>query len=154
MSVADFLNGTGVDNNGRTFAEVLQQNDEWLEVEHDYIQWLFPLLEESQNVHDAPVLNMAEVELIKADPIALANQTLALKRMIRFYLENYHWLTVMDHNHLRITRILKSTRLLHSLEVAEEFYNLMMERVREAGDPVEPRNIAYWSDAVGLSYRY
>lgn len=154
MSVADFLHGTGVDNNGRTFAEVLQQNDQWLEVEHDYIQWLFPLLEESQNVHDAPVLSMAEVELIKADPIALANQTLALKRMIRFYLGNDHWLTVMDHNHLRITRILKSVRLLHSLEVAEEFYNLMMERVREAGDPVEPRNIAYWSDAVGLSYRY
>ncbi len=152
MSVVAFLHGTGVDNNNRTFAEVLTQDDVWLEREHNYIQWLFPLLEESNNVHDAPVLSLNDIALIKDDPVALGNFTEALERLSRFYLENDHWLTPMDHNHLRITRILKSTRLILSLSEAEQFYNLIMERVREAGNLVKPSNIAYWTDAVGLSY--
>jgi Opioid growth factor receptor (OGFr) conserved region len=154
MSVALFLHGTGVDNNSRTFAEVMSHDDNWFEVEHDYIQWLFPLLEESNNVHDAPVLTITELTLIKGDAIALENQTKALERMVQFYTKNNHWLVPMDHNHLRITRILKSVRLLQSLEVAEAFYNLMMERVRKAGNPVKVRNVEYWTDAVGLSYSH
>ncbi len=154
MSVVSFLDGSKVDNNERTFDFVMQQDDDWFESEHNYIQWLFPLLEESYNVYEAPVLDLTEVTLIRNNQVALENQIKALGRMVVFYKKNDLWLVPMDHNHLRITRILKSIRLLHSLPVAESFYDLIMERVKETGSQVEPRNIAFWTDAVGLSYNH
>jgi hypothetical protein len=152
MSVVSFLTGESADAHGRTIEAVLQQDDEWLEKEHNYIQWLFPLLDESEQVHDAPVLSPEEVELLRQSDAALGNQQQAVERMMHFYTNNDHWLTTMDHNHLRITRILKSVQLLQSLVAAEAIYNRLMERVHQAGDPIDPKNIAFWTDVVGLSY--
>ena len=153
MSVTLFLCGEGVGPSGRLLSEVLAYDDDILEREHNYIQWLFPLTEESQQVHDTPVLTVEEVVAIRSDQLALEHQLRAVERMLQFYKENDHWLTLMDHNHLRITRMLKSLRLLHSLSMAERVYNILMERVHQAGDPIRPQNIAYWTDTVGLSYR-
>ncbi len=152
MSVLDFLLGKAGDNSGRTLDQILSQDDSWLEADHSYIQWLFPLLEESQQVHDAPVLVQEDVQRIKDNPLAIQNHRKALTRMLKFYSDNDQWLVPMDHNHLRITRILKSVRLLHSLERAEEVYNFFMERAHIAGNPIQSRNVAFWTDAVGLSY--
>jgi len=152
MSVVDFLKGTGPDTRGKTLADVLTQDDAWLEQEHDYIQWLFPLQEESAQVHDAPVLTSKDMEQLRSSQEAIANQQLATHRMLNFYGFNDHWLVTANHNHLRITRMLKSVRLLQSLEAAEVIYNTLMEQVRRAGSPIDAKNIAYWSDAVGLSY--
>lgn len=152
MSVVGFLQGADKDASGRTLEEVLEHDDDWLEREHNYIQWLFPLLEESQQVHDAPVLSLEDVDVLRQDTNAIANQQRAVERILKFYKSNDHWLTQMDHNHLRITRLLKSVRLLQSLEEAENVYNTLMEQVHKAGDPIDSKNIAYWTDAVGLSY--
>lgn len=152
MSVVGFLQGGEKDASGRTLEEVLRRDDDWLEREHNYIQWLFPLLEESQQVHDAPVLSPEDVVVLSGDKTAIANQKRAVGRMLQFYKDNVHWLDLMDHNHLRITRILKSVRLIQSLEEAERIYNTLMELVHQAGDPIDPKNVAYWTDAVGLSY--
>jgi hypothetical protein len=152
MTVVNFLNGTGSDPRGKTFDDVLSQDDAWLEQEHDYIQWLFPLLEESAQVHDAPVLTPEDVNQLRTSREAVTNQQLAVQRMLNFYGFNDHWITATDHNHLRITRILKSVRLLQSLEAAEAIYNILMEQVHRAGNPIDAKNITYWTDAVGLSY--
>lgn len=152
MSVVGFLHGTDKDVSDRSLDDVLNNNDEWLEAEHNYIQWLFPLLEESQQVHDAPVLTEEDVAVIKTSEQAIANQKRAVERMLQFYKDSDHWLTQMDHNHLRITRMLKSVRLLQSSDAAEEIYNTLLEQVHQAGDPIDSKNIAYWTDAVGLSY--
>jgi hypothetical protein len=125
MSVVQFLTGESADAHGRRITEVLLQNDQWLEREHNYIQWLFPLLDESAQVHDAPVLSQEDVTLLRASSEAQSNQQAAVERMLQFYTDNTHWLTETDHNHLRITRILKSIRLLQSLEAAEVVYNIL-----------------------------
>jgi hypothetical protein len=152
MSVVAFLSGTGTDTRGFTLEQVLQQSDAWLEQDHNYIQWLFPLLDESQQVHDAPVLTEADVETLQQSEVAQADQQRAVHRMLQFYRDKEHWLTSMDHNHLRITRMIKSIRLLQSLEAAEDIYNTLMDEVHQAGNPISPKNIAFWTDAVGLSY--
>lgn len=152
MSAVGFLQGADKDASERTLEEVLEHDDVWLEREHNYIQWLFPLQEESQQVHDAPILSPEDVDVLRKDTNAIANQKRAVERMLQFYKNNDHWLTAMDHNHLRITRILKSVRLLQSLEAAEVIYNELSELAHEAGDPIDPKNFAYWTDAVGLSY--
>jgi hypothetical protein len=153
MSVVTFLQEQSAGPSGLMLKEILTYNDEQLEREHNYIQWLFPLMEESQQVHDAPVLTKEEISVLINDDLAIQNQVKAVERMLQFYRDTNHWLTMMDHNHLRITRILKSVRLLQSLPAAEAIYNTLMERVHEAGDPIQSKNLAYWTDAVGLSYR-
>ena len=51
--------GEAPDHRGRFVGEILQQDDDWLEATHDYIQWLFPLREPSQAVPGSPVVRDA-----------------------------------------------------------------------------------------------
>ena len=78
----------------------------------------------------------------------MANLRRASERMLRFYEETDGWLTFSDHNHLRITRILKSLRLLAGHDAARAFYDRVMTRHRAAGSPISPRNLAYWTEAL------
>ena len=150
--VLNYLQGNGTDHKGRTLASVLSSDDSFLEDEHDYIQWLFPLKEPSYNVPEAPVITDEEATLAQSDKIIKENMFKSLKRMTKFYLENDHWLKPREHNHLRITRIIKAARMILGNEPAEEFYNHIMEKVHDDGVEVLPLHLAYWTDAVGLSF--
>src|SRR5215211_6636687 len=103
-----FLAGYGRDGRGRTIEDVLALSDDELERIHDYIQWLFPLPSRSMAQPNAPILTSREIEAIRADALAVANLRRAAQRMLVFYRTSKPWLTWSDHNHLRITRILRS----------------------------------------------
>jgi hypothetical protein len=109
---AAFLAGTGQDDAGRTIAQVLAFDGSDLEMHHDYIQWLFPLNEPSRAVSGSPVLTTGDIGRIRNDTLAATNLRAAATRMGAFYDSTSHWLGAFDHNHLRITRIIKSLRLL------------------------------------------
>ena len=147
-SLHAYLAGRGRDDRGRTLDEVLAQTDPDLERVHDYVQWLFPLPTRSMAQPGAPVLVPAEIEAIRADPQAVANLRRAAERMLRFYEGTSWWLAASDHNHLRITRILRSLRLLAGEEAARRFYERMMARHRAAGAPISRNNLAYWAEAL------
>ena len=38
-----FYYGSHPDHRGRMLAEIVPQDDDWIEQAHDFIQWLFPL---------------------------------------------------------------------------------------------------------------
>ena len=124
-------------------------SDSELERTHDYIQWLFPLLAPSNAVPGSPVLTLQELELARGSAQIAANLTQALDRMETFYDETDGWLAPNDHNHLRITRIIRSANLIVGRDFAEDFFNAIMQRVAKSGRKVLPRNIAYWRDALG-----
>lgn len=42
--ITNFLKGTGKDKQGRTLQDIWNFSDEQLESTHNYIQWLFPLI--------------------------------------------------------------------------------------------------------------
>src|SRR6187549_2727991 len=42
-SVVEFYSEAKTDQYGRTWSQILQKDDVWLEDKHDFIQWLFPL---------------------------------------------------------------------------------------------------------------
>jgi hypothetical protein len=107
-----FLIGEGRDARGRTVHDVLGMSDADLEHHHDYIQWLFPVPTRSAAVPGPPLLSPDEIATIQPDPRACAAVERAAQRMTRFYPGNDHWLVAYDHNHLRITRIIQSLRLL------------------------------------------
>ena len=136
-----------MDGAGRTHADVLALNDRELERRHDFIQWLFPLPEASAAVPGSPVLTTADAEAVRGSAAAQANLRAAAERMLAFYRATDHWLVSFDHNHLRITRIVRSLRLLVGDAEADAFRTAVLERVRAAGAPVNARSLAYWSEA-------
>jgi hypothetical protein len=146
-AVASFLEGDGRDGRGRTVFDVLSMNDADLERTHDFIQWLFPLPERSAAVPDAPVLTEAEVETIRTSTLAQCALAAATDRMAAFYAATPHWLAPHDHNHLRITRIIRSLRLLSGAEQADAFKSVIMARVEATRAPVNARSLGYWATA-------
>ncbi len=149
--LVQFIAGGGVDSNGRTHADVLAMDDASLEREHDYIQWLFPLREQSGAVWDAPTLTSDDIADIAHEDDARQAMHRALERMRRFYAESDHWLVPHEHNHLRITRILKSARILLGKQEAYTFHQFIIGRVRGMGAQIRDENMAYWNVAIGLS---
>jgi hypothetical protein len=143
-----YLTGEGADGRGRRIEDVLGFSDEALERSHDYVQWLFPLPTRSMAQPGAPVLSPADIAAIRADGRALANLRRAAARMLRFYEATDDWLTWSDHNHLRISRILQSLRLLTCEADATAFYRAILDRHASAGSPIDPRNLAYWKRAM------
>mmetsp|Transcript_17854 Transcript_17854/g.19885 ORF Transcript_17854/g.19885 Transcript_17854/m.19885 type:complete len:253 (+) Transcript_17854:1-759(+) len=103
-------------------------NYELLEKHHSYIQWLFPLREKGGNKH-VNILQLHEIEAIKADPEAKNRLLKSYQMMLDFFgmrfkagttvgeiernpsnwSSRYRELNIKwNHNFLRITRMLKS----------------------------------------------
>ncbi|MDP3803311.1 opioid growth factor receptor-related protein [Brevundimonas sp.] len=146
-AITAFLEGEGRDGRGRTLFEVLAMDNDALERTHDYIQWLFPLREPSRAVPDAPVLIDAEVEAIRDSGMARIALAAATDRMDAFYRATHDWLMPNDHNHLRITRIIRSLRLLVGDAEADAFKAAILSRVEATRAPVSARSRGYWTTA-------
>ena len=145
--VLAFLQGEGVDSRGRSVFDVLGLDNAALERTHDYIQWLFPLPEPSSAVPDAPVLSAGEIEAIRESGLAQIALAAASDRMDAFYRMTHDWLMPNDHNHLRITRIIRSLRLLRGDAEAEAFKAAILARVEATRAPVSARSRGYWQTA-------
>lgn len=142
-----FLEGEGTDASGRTVLDVLAMKDAALERTHDVIQWLFPLPEPSSAVPGAPVLTSDDIRAIRESelvPIALAAAT---DRMDAFYHATHGWLTPNDHNHRRITRVIRSLRLLVGHAEADAFRSAILARVEATRAPISLRSLGYWETA-------
>jgi hypothetical protein len=146
--IHEYLVGSGRDSGGRSIETVLAFDDASIEAVHDFIQWLFPLPVASRAQPHSPVLAKAELEAIRRDPVAVGNLKRASKRMATFYIANDHWLTPFDHNHLRITRIITSLRLIAGPAAAQEFYAAIADRVRTSPMAVNSRSLRFWSEAL------
>jgi hypothetical protein len=145
--IVAFLEGEGPDAAGRTLFEVLAMDNAALERTHDFIQWLFPLREPSRAVPDAPALTDDEVEAIRDSSMAQIALAAATDRMTAFYGMTHDWLMPSDHNHLRITRIVRSLRLLVGDDQADAFKAAILSRVEATRAPVSARSRGYWTTA-------
>lgn len=156
--LVDFYDLRGADNQGRRLEEILAWNDEQLEWCHDYIQTLFPLSEESMFA-DAPVVDEQTYLYWREHDGLQRNMRRAFERMLSFYGFNVHWKPAqdggrtaeisekdgaarthfsrwvkrMDHNHLRITRIIRSLRVLGLQAEAAAFHEALTEVCRKYG---------------------
>jgi hypothetical protein len=142
-----FLEGEGPDGRGRTLFDVLGFDDAALEQNHDFIQWLFPLSEPSGAVPDAPVLTPDDIRAIRESIPAQCALAAATDRMEAFYRATRGWLRPHDHNHLRITRIIRSLRLLCGDEQADAFHSAILWVIEATRAPVSARSRGYWSTA-------
>lgn len=141
----EFLAAEGSDHAGRRHADVLALDDQALEQRHDFIQWLFPLPEPSRAVPGAPVMSADDLALLQGSPEGRARLRRSAERMLTFYRANRHWQVRRDHNHLRITRIFRSLRLILGDGDADAFRREIL-RLAE-GAQIDPTALAYWRDA-------
>jgi hypothetical protein len=169
--LSNFYEGTGPDHRGRHLAAIWDWSDDELERVHDYIQWLFPLREKSGFNPDAPLLDDATAQEFRERPELQANLRRSFLRMLKFYgLESRgadppaihpsksfpsrstNWLTPSNHNHLRITRILKSLRELGLDPEAQAFFaclTTLYEQEQQKHLPaISPDTFHYWRSAT------
>lgn len=147
MEIVGFLEGKTPDHRGRILAMILQQTDHQAETTHDYIQWLFPLDEPSRSVMGAPVLNELDIEDIRQSELAQQNLVKSASWFLGFLERNDHWITKYDHNHLRITRVIKSLRLLASNEAADEFRDKMLRLAGDKLNLIDQKAWGFWTNA-------
>ena len=160
-----FYYGSHSDSHGRMLAEILKQDDHWLEVCHNYIQWLFPTKEVSRVTPDAPILDKKTIEAFRTDELLRKHLRAALIRILTFYVlklapdgvtkgpnwetRKFNWFTENTHNSLRITRILKCLTSL-GLEVEAKAFQSGLQSLCESEPDCGIDKIAmqFWRDAV------
>lgn len=125
-----------------------------LEDGHDYIQWMFPLDEPSVHNLDAPVLTEEDIAIFQASPKLKWRVMTSLHVFMTFlHFTVDAWLVPYDHNHLRITRILKCLMLMGLVNQAEallEEVNMIVNAARAAGgdENFMRKPQQFWFDAV------
>jgi len=145
--IGDFMSGVGVDHRGRNINTVHELNDVEVEQTHDFIQWLFPLDESSNAVPSAPVLSQADIEVIRSNVIAQSNMKHSATWFLGFLARNDQWRTRYNHNHLRITRALKSLRLLTGDNDADEFKTAIFELLGDDLHLIDSKAVEFWKGA-------
>ena len=147
MDIVGFLEGKTPDHRGRTLSMVLAFSDERAEQTHDYVQWLFPLDEPSESVQGAPVLSDLDIDEIKKSPAAQANLIKESVWFFQFLNRNQRWIAKYDHNQLRITRAIRSLRLLVGDIEADNFRQSIFDYLGEDVDLIGEKAKSYWKSA-------
>jgi hypothetical protein len=169
----DFYLGVGTDDRRRYLREMLQWPDAQLEEVHDYIQWMFPLTEKSAFNVRAPVLTPSDISEFRSNPelrqnlkasfvrilgfyglILSGSHPLKVKRALYFEEASLNWIFPGNHNHLRITRILKSLMTLGLEEEARAFYDCLEDIYRAESTRSNPgiseATVSFWRRAVNV----
>ena len=142
--LCDFLEGIGIDHKGRRLDDVLSFDDIMAEQTHDFIQWLFPLDEISRAVSGAPVLSQSDIQLIHTNSDAQANIRRSASWFLGFLERSNHWRTKYNHNHLRITRVVKSLRLLIDDKEADEFKASVFDLLGDDLHLIDDNAVEFW----------
>ena len=145
--IVGFLEGKTPDHRGRMLSMLWNQTDDDAENTHDYIQWMFPLDEPSQAVNGTPVLSDYDIDEIKENQLAIENLEKSERWFLGFLERNDHWIVNYDHNHLRITRAIKSLRLLTSDQAADAFRDKVIALAGDNLNLVDQKARDYWASA-------
>lgn len=160
-----FYAGTHPDSKGRFLVDILEQDNDWLEDTHDYIQWLFPNTDRSLVTPDAPTITSEVESEFKNNEILRRQLKLSFHRILEFYglevsnktivkssnweARKLDWFIHDTHNNLRITRILKCLCSLGLTDEAQSFYKALMMLVNTETDcGIGTISQYYWAEAV------
>ncbi|KAH6713616.1 opioid growth factor receptor conserved region-domain-containing protein [Leptodontidium sp. MPI-SDFR-AT-0119] len=162
--IITFYEGTDTDHRGRYLSDILGWNANKLESAHDYIQIVFPLPEASAVQWSAPTINRQVFDAFRARPELRDRLKDSFQKILWFYgfeladgedgvkvrkgpnYDNHsdNWDVRFDHNHLRITRIIRCLRVLGLENEAQAFYAALEQNARR----VSSRSREYWRRAA------
>jgi hypothetical protein len=142
----------GTDHCGRTLNEIMKFTDFQWEHYHDFIQWVFPS-DEVGMMSFAPIVTQEDVEQFN-DPVIQKQLLEVFKRFLTFlglslsndddgngngsiiivdYDKFYNRVQRPNHNQLRITRALRSLRLLGLQSSSTLLFNFLDKLNRDSG---------------------
>ncbi len=161
-TIVAFQLGKASDLQGRTINEIWALNDFWLEHDHKYIQWLFPIDTQTKFNRHAPVLTFEDKKVFAESEQLKQSQRHSLSIMLRFFgmqqdgnkilatehlsIRDHIWLKHGGHNHLRISRIIRSLMLCGQPELSHRFQRAMLETAERFGE-VSDITKEYWLKA-------
>ncbi|KAK3615748.1 hypothetical protein LTR56_026396 [Elasticomyces elasticus] len=154
-----------------TFTTIVESwSDDELEDNDEYIQWLFPIPECPRRQHvEAPPLDPETRDAFHTRQELRDRMYRAWKRMMAFYgwnvvtgIDNVSitprqnfgiraeetWLRWTDHNHLRISRIIRSMRILGLYRQAQAMLSSIIQANNAAGWKVKPAICVIWFDTA------
>ena len=158
-----FYRGQSPDTQGRYIADIWSWDHRRLEMIHDYIQWLFPLPERSRFNPDAPLLTTADMAAFQDDPDLQARVLKSFDVMLGFFgLEREgavitrgadfttpHWFAPLNHNHLRLTRILLFPGHAGLKAEARSLLACLEDIAAQEGlTAITPHTLRFWRAAV------
>jgi hypothetical protein len=162
MKIVEFYRGERANNAGHTLEEILTWSNGALEMDHDWVQWVFGSNERSMLNGEAPTLTKEESDIFKSDPELQEKVKQSFIRILRFLDfklskdgeeiliepkdENVPWWIrgAFNHNMLRVTRILKCLRLTGNDRYAVAFFDAL----REFKDKLSTNTWGYYHSAV------
>lgn len=118
-----------------------------IESKHTFIQWVFPNAEPSSAVPGSPFLNDEQVLKIRKSRLAKQNLSKSADWYFDFLRRNSHWRRPYDHNHLRITRTLKSLRVLSGDDEADFYKEQLWQILGSDLTMIPARTVEFWEDA-------
>lgn len=162
-----------LDEEGRSLSSILAWPDSKLEQCHDYIQQIFPLPEQSPYNPSAPlispqifsafrqradlrgqlrksfirILSFYGLE-IAADSGSIEDVLMEIVKAPNFDTASRRWVNRFDHNHLRITRIIRCLRVLGLEQEAEAFFLTLASVYHSCGGKISKRSLTFWARAA------
>lgn len=174
QNLVDFYRGAGADAAGRTIADVWKFDHAHLEDVHDYIQWLFPLAKASQYNANAPLLDDETIAAFTGDPALQSKLEKSLLLMLDFYglqlvpaagtiiiikkashyaARQSNWQDApsgsINHNLLRLTRMLESLRLLGMCRESLALWRCLEDLQKEVPSKIPDKTVGFWKQAAG-----
>jgi len=162
--IVDFYSGKATDTSGRSLREIHAWGYHELETVHDYIQWLFPLPEHSQYNVRAPVLDVEQIAEFQSNAELRSQLLASFDKMLGFYgfernnmsivrsntweERSRNWLRPCNHNHLRLTRILKSLSILGLKDCANALFEALNDVFSEKSSAISDTTMEYWKRAL------
>jgi hypothetical protein len=146
-AIFNYLESQSFDHRHRSADYVLSQPNQFWDDEHDFIQWLLPLSEKSMSVPNSPVLRGAEADRIRQSSSAQLTIKAAADRLLSFLNETQAWRSRFNHNHLRITRAIRSLRLLVSDADADLFRASVIEMLGDDFALINDKSRIYWFES-------
>lgn len=149
-AIVEFYTNNGKTSEGKTLEEILEFSANQLEQDHLYIQWIFPIDQPSIFNQNAPVLTANDIVQLVHNKNFSVNFQKSFQLFWLFLTNNTHiWVKHLNHNHYRITRMIRSATLFGFDQLTKEMLSYLL-KINKENENIFADPINYWLTANRL----
>ncbi|MDP1604999.1 MAG: opioid growth factor receptor-related protein [Legionella sp.] len=164
-ALLNFYRGHGADGAGRAIEDIWAWDRRRLEMAHDYM-WLFPLPEPGRFNPTAPPLSTIDIAAFREDADLRARVCRSLDLMVAFYglarresavvrradfAVAASWVKPLNHNHLRLTRIMLFLRHVGlGAQAGALLDRLKVIAAHQGAAAISARTLGFWRASRGV----
>ena len=147
MNFKLFLLNKAPDFKGRMLNDIYKFSDNEIEATHDFIQMIFPLEEPSfWSSNKYFIETQIEIDNLSSDKNIKESILQSTSWYVSFLKRNNHWKKINDHNLKRITRMIKSVRLIVG-DIEADKLKKEITSIPNIEKLVGQKSIKYWKNA-------